>query len=93
MDDLRDALTADGFDGMPDEYNKICNTKFMFFYRQFEQNKKYGLPSLWPTSRIIAVRVKTVFKIVDEAKFYDIICNMLKRNFSFGRYILCTLKM
>ena len=30
LDDLRDALTAYGFDGMPDEYNKICNTKFMF---------------------------------------------------------------
>ena len=30
LDDLRDALTAYGFYGMPDEYNKICNTKFMF---------------------------------------------------------------
>ena len=30
LGDLRDALTAYGFDGMPDEYNKICNIKFMF---------------------------------------------------------------
>ncbi len=30
LDDLRDALSVYGFSGMPKEYNKMCNTIFMF---------------------------------------------------------------
>jgi len=62
------------------------NTKIYFVYRQFEQNKNFCLPLVWPTSRIISLRGKTVFKIVDEAKFYGIICSVLTRNLQFGRY-------
>ena len=31
------------------------------------------MPALWPTSRIIKRGIKTLAKIVDEAKIYDII--------------------
>ncbi len=47
--------------------------KIVFVYRQFQQNKNLRMPALWPTSRIISQAVKTGFKNVDEAKFYDII--------------------
>ena len=35
---------------------------------------------------------KTAVKDVDEAKFYDIICNVLTRNFQRGRYIAMYVK-
>ncbi len=50
--------------------------KIDFVYRQFQQNKIFCVPALWPTSRIIVSKVKTEVKIVDEAKFYDIIDNI-----------------
>ena len=50
------------------------------------------MPSLWPTSRIISESIKTAVENVDEAKFYDIICNVLTRNFQRRRYITMYVK-
>ena len=47
---------------------------------------------VWPTSRIILKCTKTAVQDVDEAKFYDIICNMLTRKFQRGRYITMYVK-